>query len=183
MEAFNKFAAYIQNLDRKQLQKYILIFLSIIAILSGIEIYYINNQKKDLIGEIKQLNILANKAIKIIEDNKRMSKEEQRLKDIFEKEKDFTIQGYFEQFCKEQEITPERGWDVRTESINEKFDEIALTATIKELTTEKLVKIISALDQKEIVYIKELIIRNENNGKISIEITIATKKYKEATVE
>jgi len=107
-----------------------------------------------------------------------MTKEEQRLKDILDKNKDFTMPGFFEQFCREQNIVPEQGWNPLSEPVNDKFDEIILKATFKGLSTEKLVKIIEALDKKEIVYIKQLEIHNEGENKINVDLTLATKKYK-----
>lgn len=178
MEVLKKLAVYIQSLDRKQLQKYTLFFLLAVAMVIGTLTYYLYSTQVSLVKEIYQLHALANKSLKIVEENRKMSKEEQRLRDILEKDRSFTIKGFFEQFCKEQDIVPERGWDSSAQSVNEKFDEIALTATFKGQTTEKLVKILTALDQKEIVYIKELVVRNENNGKITFDITIATKQDK-----
>jgi hypothetical protein len=178
MDVLNKIATYIQNLDRKQFQRLLLISLLATAMIIGMLTYFVQQQKSDLIAYITQLHTLTDKSFKIIAENKKMAKEEQRLKEILDKNKDFSMKGFFEQFCREQNIVPEQGWDARTESVNEKFDEMVLPATFKGLNTEKLTKIIEALDKKEIVYIKALTIRNDEEKKINAEITLATKKYK-----
>ncbi len=178
MELLNKLVAQIQDTDPKQLQKYLFISLgAVICFVVGL-LYYINQFNSDLIIRIKQLRNLSEKAAKIIQENKRMVKEELRLKDLLEANKDFKIQGFFEQFCRDQSITPEVGWDTRTEQVSEKFDEVTLPATFKNQTTESLVTILDALEKKEIIYIKDVTIRTEAPGKISFDITLATKKYK-----
>lgn len=178
MELLNKVVAQIQEMDPKQLQKYMLIALgAIVCCVIGL-IYYLNQYNNDLIIRIKQVRTLSEKAAKIIQENKHMVKEEQRLKELLEANKEFKMQGFFEQFCRDQSITPEAGWDTRTEQVSEKFDEVTLPATFKNQTTESLVTILDALEKKEIVYIKDLTIRTESPGKISFDITLATKKYK-----
>jgi hypothetical protein len=178
MELLNRLVAQIQVMDHKQLQKYLFVALGVIVCCVVGLIYYLHQYNNDLLIRIKQLRTLSEKAAKIIEENKRMVKEEQRLKELLEANKEFKMQGFFEQFCRDQSITPEVGWDTRSEQVSEKFDEITLPATFKGQTTESLVIILDALEKKEIVYIKDLTIRTESPGKISFDIILATKKYK-----
>jgi hypothetical protein len=178
MEFLQKTISAIQALDQTMLKRYLLAFLGCICVLSCFIIYYVFNQKHALLGEIKALHTLASKSVHLIEDNKKMSKEEMRLKDLLDRNKDFTIKGFFEQFCRDQGLNPEAGWDARSDEINEKFDEVWLPATFKNQTTEKLVGALEALDEKEIVYIKDLVVQQESAGKISFTLTIATKRYK-----
>lgn len=178
MELFNKAATYVQDLDTKLFQKYLLFGLLSVATIVGIMVYYIHGKNEELITRITQLRTLTQKSFRIIEDNKKIVKEEQRLQEILDQNKDFTIKGFFEQFCREQGIVPEQGWDTRSEQVSEKFEEIILPATFRNLTSQNLVTILDALEKKEIVYIKELTIRNESSGKIAIDILLATKKYK-----
>lgn len=178
MEFFIKLSAYIQNLNSQQFKKNYLIFLLGVGVLLAGLIYYLYVQKEQLITRINQMNKLAAQTQNIILDNRKMIKAEQRLKDILDQNKDFGIKGFFEQFCKENNLNPEQGWDTTTEPVNEKFDEIILPASFKGLSSEQLVKILQDLDKKEIVFIKELTIHNEESGKISCDITMATKRYK-----
>jgi hypothetical protein len=178
MEAINKIAARIQGLELKEFKKYLLFFLGCMIFVFGSITYYIYQEKNNLINRIKQLQTLTEKSYRIIADNRRMAKEELRLKEALDRNKDFTLRGFFEQFCREQNIIAESGWDARSEAVNEKFDEITLPATFKGLTTDKLVSILEILDKNELVYIKELLIRNEGEKKIGFDIKLATKKYK-----
>jgi len=179
MQALYKLFDYIQNLEHKKFQRYMLIALLGIALLVGGIMYFIYDKKSDLINQIKQLNALSTKALTVIDDNRKMAQDEMRFQEIIARNKEFTIKGFFEQFCKDQDITPEAGWgDVSSEAISDKLDEIVLKATFKNQTTEKLIQILNVLDQKEILYIKELVIKTEAPGKITFDLTLATKKYK-----
>ncbi len=178
MEFLAKIAAYIQNLEHKQFKNYLLMSLLGVACAAGGIVYYIQLKNIELINKFKQVQSLTEKAYKIIADNRAMVKDEKRFKEQLDNNKDFTIQSFFEQFCREQSLTPEPNWNPRSEEVNEKFDEITLPATFKGLTSDKLVQVLDALDKKEIVYIKELTLRKEEASKITCDIIIATKKYK-----
>ena len=180
MKILNNFANYIQGLNKKEFDKYLTLFLLAIAALSAILTYsfYKNNSNK--VTQIKSLEQLTNKSAKIISDNTKMQQEEERLQLILQQKKDFSIKTFFEQFCSTQNITAEPGWDAITQPLegSDKFDEVILSTVIKNQTTHGMVKILDSLDKEEIIYIKELTIRNEDNKKITFDITIATKKYK-----
>lgn len=178
IEALRKIAGTIQDLDARQLQKYIIISLAGAALCSCFALYYIHQKNEELITQIKQMRTLSGKLMNIFENNRNMIKEELRIKELLDKNRDFTMKGFFEQFCREQNLIPEQGWDTRTEQVSEKFDEVTLPATFKQQTTESIVKVLDALEKKDIVYIKELDVRNDGPGKIAVTITLATKKYK-----
>jgi len=176
----SKHENYLQNLNKRDFEKYLIISLIGIAIATGIFTYYLYSQSSSKISQLKKLEDLANKASIILSNNKKMQVEEERLKQLLEQEKEFSIKTFFEQFIGEQGITPEPGWNATTQPLagSDKFDEVILSAIFKGQTTQKLVKVLDALDKKEIVYIKELKIKNEDNKKITAELAIATKKYK-----
>lgn len=178
MEIIVKFVNYLQSLNKKQIQRYFLIFI----LLSGVGllglIYFVYSTSTELVGDIKRLEALANKATSVLEEDQKMEDESLRIQAMLDKEKDFNIRSYFESFCQSQGL-PIQGWgDTRTREINDKFDEIYLTASFKGETTEKLVKILEEFNKKEIIYVKSLRIKQEPNKRISFEITIATKSMK-----
>ena len=178
MIVFKKVITYLQAMDPKQYKRSMLLFFACTVGLVSIVSYYIQQKKNELITHTKQLHKLAEKSITIIQNHHKMAKEEQRLKELLDKNKDFTMKGFFEQFCKEQNLIPEAGWDARTEPLNERFDEIILPATFKNLNTERLVKILEELDKKELVLIKVMDIRSEENKQLTVNIMLATKRYK-----
>lgn len=171
-----KIADFIQNLNKKEFQRYLIIALSCIGLLMGSVIFYIYRSSSHLVAEIKKIERFGNKAAEILSEHEKLQKEEERIQVLLDKYKNFDIQGDFEQFFKEQNIVPEAGWGTTIETINPKFDEIILSASFRNQTTQKLVEFLQKLDEKEIVYIKNLTIRSEKNKKITFDISIATKK-------
>jgi len=178
MEKLAKIAGYVQNLTKKQLERYIIAALIFAAVAAGFVTYHIYSKSTELLFQIKKIEDLSNKAVKVISDHEKLQQEAQRLQEVLDLNKDFNIKSYFESFCKEQNLSPDPGWDTRIDDVNDRFDEISLSATLRGITTETLVKVLELLDKKEIVYIKELSLKNEANKRIIVDIVIATKTMK-----
>ena len=182
MKTLINLANYIQSLSKKDFEKYLIIFLCCTAILAGGAVYYVYNTSSNLVKEIKNLEKLANETIEIINKNAKLNLEEDKLKELLNKNMGFNIKTYFEQFIKEQSITPEPNWgdNTFTQPVegNDKFDEVVLTATFKNQTMQQLTKILEELKKNEMVYIKQLLIKNQDNKKIEYTLTLAAKKYK-----
>jgi hypothetical protein len=178
MEAINKFANYLQTLPRKKFQQYLLISLGCVAACASLLIYAIHEKKASLIQYTINLGKLSEKSAHIISENRKMTLEEQHIREVIDKNKGFSIKSFFEQFCREQNINAESGWEAHVEPINERFDEVILSATFKDQTTKNLIKILSALALKDIVTIKELRIRTQQNKRITVDIMLASKKLK-----
>jgi hypothetical protein len=178
MEALIKYVDYLQNLPHKKFKQYLLIALCSVIACAGMVIYWIHHKKAELIMHMLTSRKLAEKSIAIIADNRKMIIEEQRIRDILEKNKNFSMKSFFEQFCHKNNINPELGWEAHIEPINDRFDETVLTATFKDQTSKDLVNILAALEQQDIVSIKELRIHNQGNRKITIDITLSSKRFK-----
>ncbi|MFH1461499.1 MAG: hypothetical protein ABIF12_00940 [bacterium] len=177
-----KLTDHIQKLNKKEFEKNLFIFLGLILFTFLITTYFIYDKSNELIEKITATKKLTLKTTDIIKTYEKMQKEENKLQKMLEQETDFDIKTYFEQFCSEQKIIPEGSWKPTTQELtgSDKFNEVIISATFKDQTTQKLVEVLEALNKKYIVYIKELIIKNENNKKITFDITIATKKFKKS---
>ncbi|MBM3892805.1 hypothetical protein FJ365_00190 [Candidatus Dependentiae bacterium] len=178
MEALNKLVAYLETLDRRQFKFHVLGFFTAIVLLAGLFLYYLAESKNDLIVRLQALNKLATKGCHIIDIHRRIVKDEQRLKQVLEQKRGFVLQAFFEQICRDLSMTPEAGWAPKEEHISDVFDEIILTATFKNVTSDKVVKSLNMLNKEEIVYIKDFHAKNNSNKTITISVTIATKRYK-----
>jgi hypothetical protein len=176
MEFLIKISDFVQSLEPKQFQKYVIVALGCAAVIIGSLIYYVHNHTASLIDKMKSIERAANKSAQLILDAQKLKEQEDHIQKILDKYQNFDIQGDFEQFCKEQNIVPEPGWASSVETINAKFNEEVLAATFKNQTTQKLVTYLEALEKKEIIYIKGLSVKNEKDKKISFDISIATKK-------
>ncbi|KKQ32656.1 MAG: hypothetical protein US49_C0006G0107 [candidate division TM6 bacterium GW2011_GWF2_37_49] len=178
MDFIIKVATYLNNLPKKQFQKLLLIVIvSAFMVIIGM-LYFIHSKSIEYADQIKKLENLSNKAVLILEDNQKMEVEALRIQVILDQNKEFNIKSYFEIFCQQNSLTPNQGWEPRTDELNERFDEILLSASFKSLTTEKIVKIVEDFYKKEIIYIKSMSIKQESEKKVSFEITIATKAIK-----
>jgi hypothetical protein len=181
MEIIVKLATYLQGLSKKQFQKILLIAIGLaFLIVVGVN-YYIYQKSLEYVMQIKQFETLANKSVGILEDNQKMEDEALRIQGILDQNKEFNIKSYFEGFCQQNSLVPTQGFDTRLDDSNDKFDEIYLSASFKSLTMDKIVKILEEFYKKEIIYIKSMSIKQEQEKKVSFEITIATKSMKKGS--
>jgi len=178
MEIFDKILFHLQDVSKKQFERYILYFLlGVVIVICGM-IYFMCEKKDSLRLSINRLYTLSDQVSDIVEKNKKIMAAELKIKNALEKKRDFTIKGFFESFCKEQNINPDPGWDTRTEAINDRFDEVVLPAEFKGYTMERLVQLLGVLDKEEIVYVKEVIIKADRDKKINFTLTLATNQLK-----
>lgn len=177
IEHIQSFALHVQKLSKKDLDRYIIATVASVGLLLIGMIYYIYTTSSELVTRIEQVKALGQKSSVLMQKYGKIQEEEIRLQNLLEKYKDFNIKIYFEQFCKEQGLVPDPNWDTSVETVKEKFEEVTLAATFKGQTTQKLVKILEALERNEIIYIKMLDIKTEKSSKtISFDITLATKR-------
>lgn len=178
MEPIVKLTAYLQGLSRKQFQNVVLIVVgAAFLIVAGVN-YFIYQKSLGYLAQIKQLEVLANKAVFILEDNQKMEDEALRIQGMLDQNKEFNIKSYFESFCQQNGLVPVQGFETKLDDSNEKFDEISLSASFKGLTMDKIVKILEEFYKKEIIYIKSIGIKQEQEKTVAFEITIATKSIK-----
>jgi hypothetical protein len=181
MKVFDNLANYIQNLNKKDFEKYLSLILLGITLLGFITVYQIYNKSSRLITQIKNTEKLAQKSISTVLEYDKLQQKETQLQELLKQNREFDIRVFFEQFSKEQNMIPEPNWtpiELPVEG-NENFDEVVLTAAFKKQTTEKLVNMLDALEKKEKnIYIKELVIRNNLDKTIDFEISLATMRYK-----
>lgn len=178
MDIIIKFATYLNGLTKKQFRNFTAMVIGIVIFIIFGMIYIINQKSIYYLNQIKTFENLSNKGIGILEENQKMEDEALRIQLILDQNKEFNIKSYFETFCQQNGLTPNQGWDTQTNELNDRFDEILLSASFKGLSTEKIVAIIEEFYKKEIIYIKSINIKQEQDKKVSFEITIATKSVK-----
>ncbi|MBD3231700.1 hypothetical protein GF322_03485 [Candidatus Dependentiae bacterium] len=179
MKIFVDFASYLQSLNKKDFERYLAIFLITVTILVLLINYYIYSKSSNLLDKIKNMETTVRKTTKIIQEYEELESKEQELQKLLEQNRDFSIKAFFEEFCSQNQILPVPGWEAITQPLlgSDRFDEVVISATFKNQTTQKLVNILDLLEKTEMVYIKELVIKKTDNKKIDFDLTIATKKY------
>lgn len=180
MKIIETIAIYLKKTNKKDFEKMIFMFVFSLGIISFLSIYIIYNESSNIVRRIKKLEKLVNRSNYVISENKIIEIEKKRLMEILNRNKDFSINSFFEQFCQQHGISAQPNWSPITIPVegNDKFEEIVLTSVFKNQTTENLIKIVEALDKNEMVYIKDLTIRKSENNKINYQITMATIKTK-----
>lgn len=183
MKIITNLAKYIQTINKKDLEKYLAIFIGIVILFCTISLYKIYEKSSVLIQKIKTTQRLAKKAENMIKKNAVLNLKEKLLHEKLKENKEFNIQTFLEQFWTQNQIKPETGWgETKILPIpgNDNFDEIELTAVFKNQTTEKLTELINELNKKDMIYIKQVTIKREPNNKITFDLTLATMKYKKS---
>ncbi len=168
----------IQNMTKSEYEKSLAIFLGAVLIASLGIIYYIWTTSSAQVEEIIGLQRLSDKAALVLAEHEQLIKEQDRLQALFEKEKDFNIKVFFEQFYKQLSIMPEPGWKGDSNDIGEKFTETILQASFKNLSMQQVTQIIDTLDKKETIYFKEVTIRSEPNKQVTLELKLGTVRPK-----
>ncbi len=169
----------IASLKKNDLEKYVLIYIGGLLVIIGGILYYTYSTASQLRFELKKIEKQANEAADVIISIKKIEIEEKRLLALLERNKNFNIKSFFEQFCRENGLSLPPNWTTNTVTFpnNDKIDEITLSALFQKQTTNKLTEILNKLEKKEIVYIKDLEI-TKNKKYIDFKLTIATKRYK-----
>lgn len=168
----------IHDLDEALFNRSLMIGLAAFALLVLGSVYYVYNSCRLIEKEIAQLQGSKRKTYNLLLDYASIDGEETRVRKVLDEHKNFNLKIYFEQFCKENGFSAVPNWDTTTTAENAQVDEIALTATFKELTMENLVRMLLAFDKTEIIYIKNLRIKSEKERKITCDVTLATVRTK-----
>jgi ATP-dependent Lon protease len=181
MNFLETIATHIASQNTKQQQIFIAAVLCSIALLIGGSLTYLYMQRASDIETIIQIQEQIKKNELLMAQSERIKAEEERIKELLDENKGFSIKTFFETLMLDQKLKPELGWETEVRSIegNDTFDEIILTAQFKKQTTQSLIALLNVLERNEIVYIKELDIKKEEKKTISFEIILATKKRKQ----
>jgi hypothetical protein len=188
MSKINEFITKLQSLEKKEFQKYLIIFLSTIALLSIGLLYYIYHTSSSLVQQIKKLNIQTHRIATLINKNKMLEQEERKIREILDKRPNFKMNTFFEEFYTKHNIKPETGWKPEEGAVitgteeGISYQELILKATFKNQTMQKLVTLLQDIYKEPIIYLKSLEIEAEKT-KINFELELATKKYKKEAEE
>ena len=150
MEFLGNVSEYILSLDSRQFLQHLVVFLCLCLLGGGGAVYYIYSMRSRYIEELKKLHITTARARKIVSEYDIVKAEEERVRGLLDDNKSFSMKSYFEQFCKQNAINPDSGWDTDSRSIegNDAFDEVVLQAQFNNQTTEKLVSVLNNLDNQ-----------------------------------
>lgn len=183
MEFFTKIIQWVQQVPTKDMQRYMYILIAVMACLVGMIIFFVHSKSNDLVAQIKKIETTAKSAGPLFIEYEKIQREEDRIQDMLEKSKDEDMRSFFELFCKSQNMMP-TSWDINPVDLNQKFEEMTVTANFKSLSTQKLVEFIDAIEKEavsknKILYTKSVRIKKDPNEKtINVDLTVATIRIK-----
>jgi len=180
MEFIDSIKQYIEQLDRQEFKRYILILFGILILLvSGIVFLYYRNLRT-IRNRIAYINKQRIETRQLIERYDRVKKQQAEVNSLLEKQKDFKISQYFEQLLSRLNIAQNKTQEETVpEDVLDGYTEWTLYATLSNLNTKKLSELLYAIEQEERIYTKELEIERSSQGKaINIKLTIATLEPK-----
>ena len=182
MEIINRLRLAIEELDRRDFYKYLIIVLSIVLLLVGFFVFRYYRNSSNLRTRIEDVNEIREDRVRsILRRMDNVERQRKQVNDILAKEKDFKIAGYFDKLLSAQGLvdnSTERS--TSTIELDKEYREVILRARFVEMTMKQLCELLDAIEKKERVYAKSLeIIRSTKTPEtIDVNMTIATLQPK-----
>ena len=172
----------LKAIDSSSFNTYLYSFIGVVVLAVGFLHYNIYVRADMLRKKIKTLQDLSQETKALVDEFELLEVEESRLRAALARHgNNFHIKIYFEQLCKDKNLTgflQGRGWDIKLEELNDEVLEESVSAVFQGITTEILVNFLDEINNHELVYIKNLRIRPDKDKKITIDFAMATIKNK-----
>ncbi len=175
------------DLKSDDFKKYLIGGLAAVAILSFGALFYIRTTSSALSASIKNLHKLAAESDNLINQYEKIKKEEDDLAQLLEKNKDFTsLKSYFEQFIKQNQLTPEAGWAETATIIPsaeiDKFEKEEIEAVFKNKTTQQVVQLIDVIEKNPMIHLSQVTITPEGHA-LTAALTISAMRESKKSLE
>jgi hypothetical protein len=186
MNALNQIKDYIDQLDKKYFQRYVIIAGSLVLIISSLILYrYYRNiffYKK----KIETINHKRKEVKDILERFEMVKIQQTEVDNLLEKDKDFKIGGYFNEVITKIGIAQNKTREPETssEELDNGYTERKLYASFSNITMQKLTELLDTIEQNERIYTKEVEMYKPDTGRtINVNLLIATLEPKIETTE
>jgi uncharacterized membrane protein YhiD involved in acid resistance len=172
---------FIQELDRKEFKRYMMIGFAIFCVLIGLLIFMQKRKISNLESKLRRINQQRDEVRSILQEHALINQQRAAVDAILAKDKNFKITQYFDNLVKElgltRFMTKEPTPDER--DLNNGYDEIQLDATFKDMDMRQVTELLYKIEQNDRVYTKELaLIKPPKSSKLDVSITIATLQPK-----
>lgn len=171
----------IETLNSKQFISYILSFLMLIIILSGVLIYRYYRTIQYFKKQISFINQKRSEVKDILERYESVKKQQGEVDELLAKDKDFVIAGYFTSLIQKLNIEKNKTREPETssEDLDNGYTERRLYATFSNLNMQKVAELLDIIEQSERIYTKELeIYKPTNDPSVNVNLLIATLEPK-----
>jgi hypothetical protein len=171
---------WISKLSKKELQRYILIYLATIITLTGLLIYWQYNQAIALKKKILYTNTQRHEACEILTQDEEVQKQKNIVDKTLKERKKFTLQHYFEHTISklglQNNLKKHDPFVSNLEHLRSQgYSEVRVEASLVSLNTKQLVELLDEIERNTIIYIKYLEITKSGKAPaIDVLLTIAT---------
>lgn len=186
MILFDKLQDFIASLDEKQFYKYLATTIGVIALIVFFVFIQHSRKVRYLKKRINNINELREEAKVVLDKMQQVKQQRIDVDTMLAQDPDFKIAGYFNGLLAQLHLLGKKVEEsVRREDRDENYQETILNIKFDDMNMRALTELLSALEQQERVYTKELeITKSKKKPKtIEVAIAIATLQPKEQPLE
>ena len=186
MKIFDALSNYLANLDQKNFNKYLLIYLGALLTLSVASVYYYYNTIKYWKKQTNEINATRDEIKVIVDRDELVQKQREEVNTLLSEMPDFKIGEYFNDLIGKLGLTQNV---VTSPSItyadrgDKEYREVLLTTQFDMMNMKQLTELLNEIEQNKRIYTKELeIIKSKKTpNTIEVNLTIATLQRKPET--
>ena len=152
--------------------------LLLVASFSG-GFYYYFSTIHSLKTKVQKLNKQRSDVKQILETFEKTNKNKKEIDALLAEEKEFKIKNFFDTITKQVNLDTAQNSNAETTEeivLPKQYSELKLIGSFKNITTQQLCNLLSALEQKKRIYTKDLTIIKTKNATLDVTLTIATLK-------
>jgi len=179
---------WVSGKSKKELQRYLLIYLASIVMLAAILIYWQHSQILALKKKILYTNTQRNEACEILTQDEEVKQQKNIVDKTLKERKQFKLQHYFEHTINKlgllNNLKKHDPFVSNLEHLRSQgYSEVRVEASLVNLNTKQLVELLDEIERNTIIYIKYLEITKSGKAPvIDVLLTIATLQLDKAQV-
>lgn len=176
----------IAKLSKKELNRYLLIYLAVIITLAGLLIYWQYSAALALKKKIAYTNTQRNEAREILTQDEEVQQQKNIVDKTLKERKKFKLQHYFEHTINklglQNNLKKHDPFVSNLEHLRSQgYSEVRVEASLINLNTKQLVELLDEIEHNTIIYIKYLEITKSGKAPaIDVLLTIATLQLDKA---
>lgn len=183
MFGFDGVLGFFKRIDKKDLKRYVAMYVACFGLFVGLIVYRYVNQISHYQIQIKQLNRARKDLQSILTDYNQVKQQKDQVDKILKKDKNFYLQKFFQDLIKELKINQKAVTSLVSQKLQNGYIEESLQIRFSAITMQQLCQFLEKLETNQRVYAKKLDISSKGvqSRSISVSFAIATLKPEEET--
>lgn len=173
---FQNIKDFVSDLDKKQLYQLTAGLVGGVIVCAGLIIFWHNSAMGSLQNKLVQVNKTRKDAQVLIDDYKRVTKQQEDVKDLISKDASFKIRDFFNLTIKDLNLTANLGRvDVPEppQDLGNGYNEIKLTASFTGLNMKDVCDLLENIERERRVFIK-ILSMTKDGQLLDVTLEIAT---------